>query len=185
MPGKTKTTAAAARPLPSIPKELVDQFVGSPMSAQTVNELSFAFKKALIERALGAELSHHMGCAQGQAKPETATYHRNGSGAKTVLTEDGPVRIEVPRDRDGSSEPLLIPKHDRRFTGFDDKIVAMYGRGMTVREVTAWQARPLEPMYAEVFFDALRVKIRENAVVRNKSIYMAPGVPPSAPRSCA
>ena len=135
MPGKTKTTAAAARPLPSIPKELVDQFVGSPMSVQVVNERSFAFKKARIERALGAELSHHLGYAQGQAKPETASYHRNGSSAKTVLTEVGPVRIEVPRGRDGSFEPLLIPEHERRFTGFDDKIVAMYARGMTMREI--------------------------------------------------
>ena len=108
-----------------------------------------------------------------------------------MLTDDGPVRIEVPRDRDGSFEPLLIPKHERRFTGFDDKIVAMYARGMTVREIqgllaeqygtevspefissvtdavmaelTAWQARTLEPLYPVVFFDALRVKIREDA----------------------
>jgi transposase-like protein len=121
-----------------------------------------------------------------------------------LLTEDGPVRIEVPRDRHGSFEPLLIPKHERRFTGFDDKIVALYARGMTVREiqaflaeqyatevspefissvtdavmseVTAWQARPLEPMYPVVFFDALRVKVREDAVVRNKAIYLALGV---------
>ncbi len=120
----------------------------------------------------------------GAAKPTNATNQRNGKGAKTVLTEDGPIRIEVPRERDGSFEPILIPKHERRFTGFDDKIVAMYARGMTVREIqgflleqygtevspdfissvtdevmaelTAWQARPLEPMYPVVFFDALR-----------------------------
>ncbi len=135
---------------------------------------------------------------------------RNGKGAKTVLTEDSPIRIEVPRDRDGSFQPLLIPKHERRFTGFDDKIVAMYARGMTVREiqaflleqygtevspdfissvtdevmaeVTAWQARRLELMYPVVFFDALRVKIRENAVVRNKAIYLALGVLPDGTR---
>jgi putative transposase len=210
MPSKTKTAIKAARTLPSIPKELIDQFVTGPMSAEAVNELSFAFKKALIERALGAELSHHLGYTEGQAKPEMAVNHRNGSSAKTVLTEDGPVRIDVPRDRDGSFEPLLIPKHERRFTGFDDKIVAMYARGMTVREVqgflaeqygvevspefissvtdavmaevTAWQARPLEPMYPVVFFDALRVKIREDAVVRNKAIYLALGVLPDGTR---
>ena len=101
-----------------------------------------AFKKALIERALGAELSHHLGYAAGEAKPEAASNHRNGSSAKTVLTDDGPVRIEVPRDRDGSFEPLLIPKHERRFTGFDDKIVAMYARGMTVREIQGFLAEP-------------------------------------------
>ena len=131
MPRKTKTAAAAARPLPKIPKELIDQFVSGPMSAQAVNKLSIAFKKTLIERALGAELGHHLGYAEGHAKPETASKHRNGSSAKTVLTEDGPVRIEVPRDREGSFEPLLIPKHERRFTGFDDRIVAMYARGMS------------------------------------------------------
>lgn len=126
------------------------------------------------------------------------------------MTEDGSIRIEVPRDRDGSFAPLLIPKHERRFTGFDDKIIAMYARGMTVREiqgflqeqygtevspefissvtdevmaeVTAWQARPLEPMYPVVFFDALRVKIRDNGVVRNKAIYLALGVLPDGTR---
>ena len=127
-----------------------------------------------------------------------------------MRTDGGPLRIEVPRDREGSFEPLLIGKHERRFTGFDDKIIAMYARGMTMREiqgflaeqygtevsaefissvtdavmaeVTAWQSRPLEPMYPVVFFDALRVKIREDAVVRNKAIYLALGVLPDGTR---
>jgi len=206
----TKAAQAAKAALPSIPKELIDQFVTGPMSAQAVQAVSLAFKKALIERALGAELSHHLGYTPGSAKPEEATNHRNGVSAKTVLTEDGPVPIEVPRDREGSFEPLLIPKHERRFTGFDDKIVAMYARGMTVREsqgflaeqyatevsaefissvteavmaeVSAWQSRPLEPLYPVVFFDALRVKIREEAVVRNKALYLALGVLPDGTR---
>ena len=206
----TKAAEAAAAKLPTIPKELIDQFVTGPMSPEAVQTASMAFKKALIERALGAELSHHLGYPPGAAKPEDAGNHRNGSTGKTVLTEDGPVRIEVPRDREGSFEPVLIPKHERRFTGFDDKIVAMYARGMTVREiqaflaeqygtevspefissvtdavmaeVTAWQSRPLEPMYPVVFFDALRVKIREDAVVRNKAIYLALGVLPDGTR---
>lgn len=210
MPSKTKTAAAAAAALPPIPKELVDQFVSGPMSVEAVNAASMAFKKALIERAMGAELSHHLGYAPGAAKPEEATNHRNGSSGKTVLTEDGPLRVEVPRDREGSFEPLLIPKHERRFSGFDDKIVAMYARGMTMREiqgflaeqygvevspefissvtdavmaeVAAWQSRPLEPLYPVVFFDALRVKIREDAVVRNKAIYLALGVLPDGTR---
>ncbi len=80
-------------------------------------------------------MNHHLGYPPGAAKPANATNQRNGKGTKTVLTEDGPIRIEVPRDRDGSFEPILIPKHERRFTGFDDKIVAMYARGMTVREI--------------------------------------------------
>jgi transposase-like protein len=200
--------------LPTIPKELIDQFVNGPMSAEAVNAASMAFKKALIERALGAELSHHLGYAPGTDKPTEAanvkSNHRNGASAKTVLTEDGPLRIDVPRDRAGSFEPLLIAKHERRFSGFDDKILAMYARGMTMREIQgflreqydtdvspefissvtdaviaevgAWQARPLETMYPVVFFDALRVKIREDAVVRNKAIYLALGVLPDGTR---
>ena len=99
MPSRKTTIAAQARAarMPSIPKELIDQFVTGPMSAEAVQEISSAFKKALIERALGAELSHHLGYPPGAAKPEDATNHRNGATAKTVLTEDGPVRIEVPR----------------------------------------------------------------------------------------
>jgi transposase-like protein len=149
-------------------------------------------------------LSHHLGYAPGEAKPGEMPNHRNGASGKTVLTEDGPLRIEVPRDRTGTFEPLLIPKHERRFTGFDDKIIAMYARGMTMREiqgflreqygtevsaefisvvtdavaaeVTAWQARPLERLYPVVFFDAMRVKIRDEAVVRSKAIYLALGI---------
>src|SRR3954464_13417909 len=135
MPRKTKTAVAAAAALPSIPKELLDQFGSGPMTADAVNAASMAFKKALIERALGAELSHHLGYPPGAAKPEDAGNHRNGASAKTVLTDGGSLRIEVPRDREGSFEPVLIPKHERRFTGFDDKIIAMYAGGMTVREV--------------------------------------------------
>ncbi|NCU67804.1 IS256 family transposase [Acidovorax sp. 210-6] len=212
MPSKKKPAAAGMTALPSIPKELIEQLTGgaTPMTADQINATTMALKKALIERALGAELSHHLGYPPGSARPEEAANLRNGTSAKTVLTEDGPLRIEVPRDRAGSFEPILIPKHERRFTGFDDKIVAMYARGMTVREiqgflaeqygtevspefissvtdavmaeVTAWQGRPLEPMYPVVFFDALRVKIREDGVVRNKAIYLALGVLPDGTR---
>jgi len=210
---KMKNAAIAAKmaALPAIPKELIEQFVSGPMTSDAVNAATVAFKKALIERALGAEMSHHLGYPNGASKPEAGTANqRNGRSAKTVLTDDGPLRIEVPRDRAGSFEPVLIPKHERRFTGFDDKIVAMYARGMTMREiqgfllesyavevspefissvtdavmaeVSAWQARPLEPMYPVVFFDALRVKIKEDAVVRNKAIYLALGVLPDGTR---
>ena len=212
MPSKKKPAAAGMTTLPSIPKELIEQLIGgvTPMTADQINATTMALKKALIERALGPELSHHLGYPPGSARPEEAANLRNGTSAKTVLTEDGPLRIEVPRDRAGSFEPILIPKHERRFTGFDDKIVAMYARGMTVREiqgflaeqygtevspefissvtdavmaeVTAWQGRPLEPMYPVVFFDALRVKIREDGVVRNKAIYLALGVLPDGTR---
>ncbi len=107
MPTSRKTTKAAMAALaamPSIPKELIDLFVTGPMSAEAVNAASMAFKKALIERALGAELSHHLGYRPAATKPADANNHRNGASGKTVLTEDGPLRIDVPRDREGSFE---------------------------------------------------------------------------------
>ena len=82
-------------------------------------------------------IRHHLGYAPGAAKPEDAANHRNGSSGKTVLTDGGPLRIDIPRDRQGAFEPKLIGKHERRFAGFDDKIIAMYSRGMTVREIQA------------------------------------------------
>ena len=210
---KKAAFAAKMAALPHIPPELVDQFVKGPMTGEAVNAASMAFKKALIERAMGAELSHHLGYAPGQLKPdvgENQPNQRNGKTSKTVHTGEGSLRIQVPRDRLGRFEPLLIPKHERRFTGFDDKIIALYARGLTMREVqgfllesygvevsaefissvtdavmaevSAWQSRPLEVMYPVVFFDALRVKIKEDAVVRNKAIYLALGVLPDGTR---
>jgi putative transposase len=210
MPSKKKVAIAAEVALPQIPSEWLDQVVTGPMTPEAVESVMRGFKKAVIERALGAEMSHHLGYRPGATKPERSTNHRNGNSGKTVLMDEGPLRIEVPRDREGSFEPQLIGKHERRFTGFDDKIVAMYARGMTVREiqgflgemyavevspefissvtdavmaeVSAWQARPLESMYPVVFFDALRVKIREDAVVRSKCVYLALGVLPDGTR---
>ena len=205
MPSKAKNTATADNAAQlQIPSELLDQLVTGPMTAGQVQGLFDQFKKAVLERALAGEMSHHLGYAAGQAKPEGAANHRNGKSAKTVLTDAGALRIDIPRDREGTFEPQLIGKHERRFTGFDDKIVAMYARGMTVREiqgflgemysvdvspdlisrvtdevmgeVSAWQSRPLESMYPVVFFDALRVKIREDGIVRSKAVYLALGV---------
>ncbi len=211
MPRKSKEprAAEAAGSVP-IPAALLDELVKGPMSPTDVQALFQSFKQAVIERAMGAEMSHHLGYREGEARPEGETNHRNGRTGKTVLTEDGPLRIAVPRDRDGTFEPILIPKHARRFTGFDDKIIAMYARGMTVREiqgflaeqygtqvspdfissvtdevmaeVTAWQQRPLERMYPVIFFDALRVKIRDDGVVCNKAVYVALGVLPDGTR---
>ncbi len=190
-------------PLPApIPEDVLNQFVrAGPLTAEELDAAMRRFKKAIIERALGGELSHHLGYAPGEAKPEAATNHRNGSSEKTVLTDEGTLTIAVPRDREGTFEPRLIPKHERRFAGFDDRILALYARGLTVREIqaflremyavdvspdfistvtdavageiAAWQARPLERMYPVVFFDALRVKIRDEGVVRSKAIYLA------------
>lgn len=207
MPTKKKPL----RELPKVPNELLEQFSATPlMTAEAIEEASAAFKKALIERALNAELGHHLGYPPGAQRPEDETNQRNGKSAKTVLTGDGPLRLDIPRDRNGSFSPILIPKHERRYTGFDDKIIAMYARGMTVREIRAflseqygtevspdfissvtdevmeeigaWQQRPLEPMYPVIFFDALRVKIREEGLVRNKAIYLALGVLPDGTR---
>lgn len=158
-------------------------------------------KKALLERALGAELTHHLGYEKGDPAGRGTGNHRNGSYPKTVLTEDGVIDLAIPRDRAGTFEPQIVPKGETRLDGFDEKIISMYARGMTVREiqghlrelygvdvspdlvsrvtdavideVRAWQSRPLDPVYPVVFFDALRVKIRDESVVRNKAVYLA------------
>ena len=206
MPRKTNTAAADKTALPQFSTELLEKLVPAPITPGQFEELVLQFKKALIQRAMGAEMSHHLGYSPGQDKPAGATNHRNGKSAKTVLTDTGSIDIDVPRDRQGSFEPQIVGKHERRFSGFDDKIIAMYARGMTVREIqgflsemyavdvspdlissvtdavlaeiTQWQSRPLEPMYPVVFFDALRVKIREDNVVRSKAVYLALGVLP-------
>lgn len=194
-----------------VPDDVLNQFAREGvLDAAEVEAATRRFKQALIERVLGAELSHHLGYPPGAAKPDDTRNHRNGTSDKTVLTDDGPVAIAVPRDRQGTFAPQLIPKHERRFTGFDDKILALYARGLTVREiqaflaeaytvevspdfistvtdavlaeVTEWQTRPLEPMYPVVFFDALRVKIRDEAVVRSKAVYLALAVLPDGTR---
>jgi putative transposase len=211
MPRKPKLRKPPAEVLAPIPAEVLDQIVrDGPLTAEEIERASRRFKKALIERALGGELTHHLGYPLGAAKPERARNHRNGTSGKTVLTDDGPVSIEVPRDREGTFAPQLIGKHERRFTGFDDKVIALYARGLTVREsqaflkeadavevspdlistvtdaivaeVTAWQSRPLEPLYPVVFFDALRVKIRDEATVRSKAVYLALAVLPDGSR---
>jgi transposase-like protein len=149
---------------------------------------------------LGAELEHHLAAEAGQGRRN----HRNGSSKKTVLTDNGSVELDIPRDRASTFEPQLVAKHQRRLPGFDDKVISLYARGMTMREIQGhlleiygvevspelistvtdavweevgeWQNRPLDPMYPLVFFDALRVKIRDEGSVRNKAVYLALGV---------
>jgi putative transposase len=210
MPRKPKSSTSEV-PLAPIPSDILDQFVRQgPLTPEELDAAVRRFKKAIIERALGGELTHHLGYAVGGVKPEDTTNHRNGTSGKTVLTDDGPLPLDVPRDRDGTFEPRLIGKHERRFPGFDDKVIALYARGLTVREiqaflgemygvdvspdlisrvtdavvaeVTAWQTRPLESLYPVVFFDALRVKIRDEAVVRSKAVYLALAVLPDGTR---
>src|SRR6185295_16141695 len=111
-------------PLAPVPSEILDQFVRQgPISHEELDAAVRRFKKAIIERALGGELTHHLGYAPGRSKPQDTTNHRNGTGSKTVLTDDGPLPIDVPWDCEGTFEPRLIAKHERRFTGFDDKIL--------------------------------------------------------------
>jgi putative transposase len=204
MPGKHRKRPKGPA-LEPVPSEILDHFVGQgPLTPEELEITVRRFKKAVIERALGGELTHHLGYPPGGTRPDATTNHRNGTSEKTVLTDDGPLTLDVPRDRDSSFEPRLVAKHDRRFSGFDDKIIALYARGLTVREIqaflaemyatevsadfistvtdavtteiAAWQARPLEPVYPVVFFDALRVKMRDEGTVRNKAVYLALGV---------
>lgn len=187
------------RKRPSIPDDLLDALLAGTdaKSALDPNGLLDSLKKALTERVLNAEMDVHLGDA-GNGNS------RNGYGRKTVLTDSGKMEIAVPRDRHSTFDPQLIAKYQRRFPGFDDKIISMYARGMSTREiqghlrelyglevspdlisavtdavleeVSAWQNRPLDAVYPLVFFDALRVKIRDEGLVRNKAIHVALGV---------
>ena len=117
MPRRRKPPAEAAfKPDVAVPKELLDELVKGPMSQADLESMFRSLKKAVIERAMSAEMNEHLGYRQGESKPEGQANQRNGTSGKTVITDDGPVRIEVPRDRDGSFEPQIIGKHERRFT---------------------------------------------------------------------
>jgi len=191
-----------------IKNEIVEELLkgADPKKVFSSDGLLDEIKKALAERMLSAELDEHLQsegtAAEGGAAP--ATNHRNGYSKKTVITDTGQVDLEIPRDRRGTFEPQLIAKYQRRFPGFDDKIISMYARGMSVRdiqghlrelygieaspqlistitdavleEVNRWQGRPLDALYAIVFFDALRVKMRDEGTVRNKAVYLAIGI---------
>jgi putative transposase len=191
----------------AIKKEVVDELLKDvdPKAVFSSDGLLTEIKKALAERMLNAEMDQHL---ESEASPEAGASgnHRNGYSKKTVITDTGQVDLEIPRDRHGTFEPQLIAKYKRRFPGFDEKIISMYARGMSVRdiqghlrelygieaspqlistvtdavleEVSRWQARPLDSLYAIVFFDALRVKMRDEGAVRNKAVYLAIGVTP-------
>ncbi len=167
------------------------------------NGLLKQLTKLLIEKALDAEMAQHLGHAKNEPVANPAGNTRNGKSRKTLKGDFGELPIEIPRDRHGTFEPLLIPKHQTRWTGFDDKVISLYARGMTVREiqshleemygtaispslissitdavaeeVKAWQVRPLDPVYPIVYLDCIHVKVREGAV-RVKAVYLAIGV---------
>ena len=190
------------RKQPAIPDELLDQLLSGTDARAALADggLLDGLKKALAERVLNAEMDHHL---EG-GEPDGRANGRNGYGAKTVLTGTGKLELQIPRDRLSTFDPQLIAKYQRRFPGFDDKIVSMYARGMSTREiqghlrelygievspdlvsaitdavldeVAEWQNRPLEALYPLVFLDAIRVKVRDEGTVRNKAVHVALGV---------
>ena len=194
--------------------EILDQLLAGgrlkPEDFSSEDGLFRRLKKALLERALGAELTHHLGYEKGDPAGRSSGNSRNGVSSKTLLGEDGEIEIEVPRDRAGTFEPVIVAKGQTRLDGFDEKIISLYGRGMSVREIQRhlaeiygaevspdliskvtdaileevrdWQSRPLEPVYPVVFFDALRVKIRDEGMVKNKAVYVVLGMNRSGER---
>jgi putative transposase len=122
-----------------IPDELIDQLLAGHEGPEAItgpNGLLKQLTKRVVERAMSAELTDHLGYELGEEPPEGQQNRRNGLTSKTLITDHGPVPVELPRDRDGSFEPQIVPKHERRFAGFDDKIISMYARGMSTREIS-------------------------------------------------
>ncbi len=189
----------------TIRDEIIDELLSGqdPRAVFSKDGLLDALKKALAERVLNAELDHHLAEERAQASPGRPGNHRNGHSRKTVLSSTGALEIAVPRDRQASFEPQLIAKYRRRFPDFDDTVISLYARGMSMREieghlrdlygvevspelistvtdavheqVSEWQNRPLQPLYPLGFFAALRVKVRDEGAVRNKAVYLAFG----------
>ena len=185
----------------AIRDEIIEELLqgySSPTDLLGEEGLFKELKKRLLERALGAELSEHLGYEKGDPAGRSSGNSRNGYSSKTVIGDGGAIEIAVPRDRNGSFEPQIVAKGQTRLDGFDDRVISLYARGLSVREIQAhlqelyrvevspdlisrvtdavleevreWQTRPLDPV---IFFDALRVKIRDEGLVRNKAVYVA------------
>lgn len=190
-----------------IDKEVLDKLLADykgPEDLLGEQGLLKQLTKALVERAMQAELTHHLGYEKHEPTGRGSGNSRNGSSRKKLKGDFGEAEIEVPRDRNGTFQPKIVPPHERRFTGFDDKILSLYARGMTTREiqghlreiyqvevspslisevtdavmeeVKAWQTRPLEPLYPILFLDALMVKMRHEGQVENRAVYVAIGI---------
>jgi putative transposase len=190
-----------------IKPEVIDELLKDYKKPEDVlgeNGLLKQLTKALLERALNAELTHHLGYEKHERVAEKGENARNGASEKTLETEQGEMVVQVPRDRNATFEPQIVRKHQRRFAGFDDKIISMYARGMSTREIQGhleemygvevspalisevtdavveelkgWQSRALEPLYPILFLDALYVKIRHEGRVENRAVYVAIGI---------
>jgi putative transposase len=187
-----------------ISDELLDKMLSQGRTAEDINGLLKQFTKAVLERAWQGEMAEHLGYAKHDPAGNNSGNSRNGVTRKTLKGDFGEVELETSRDRKGKFEPQIIQKNQTRWTGFDDKILSMYARGMTTREiqghleemyqvevspslisevtegvmdeVRAWQNRPLEPFYGIVFLDALYVKMRHEGRVENRAVYVALGI---------
>jgi len=191
----------------TIRKEVLDELIGelkNPEEFYGKGGLIETLTKAITERVLEGELTHHLGYPKNSPTGNNSGNSRNGKTNKTVIGKNGDLDLEIPRDRNSSFEPQLIEKRQKRFDGFDEKIISLYARGMTTRDiqaqleelygveispsfistvtdaiipvVKAWQNRPLEPLYPVVFLDAIRIKSRSDGVVRNMAVYLALGI---------
>ena len=194
-------------PKREVPKELIDGLLADYKKPEDLigeNGLLKQLTKMLVERALDAEMAEHLGHGKNEPVTNMNGNARNGKSKKTLKGEFGELPIEIPRDRQGSFEPQLIPKHQTRWSGFDDKILSLYARGMTVREiqshleemygtevsptlissvtdavmdeVKAWQSRPLDSIYPIVYLDCIHAKVRDSGAVRAKAVYLAIGI---------
>jgi len=181
--------------------EILKDYTGDPEQFAGPGGLLKQLTKALIERAMEAELSVELGYQKGQPGDKPTTNRRNGRTTKTLRTDHGPMEVSVPRDRAGDFEPAIVPKHSREWRGFDEKILSMYALGLTTRQIQdhlkdiyavdvspelisrvtdevkahldEWRGRPLDPVYPVVFFDALRVSIRDGGSVSKKAVHVA------------
>ena len=190
-----------------IPDEVLDQLLedcNKPEDILGANGLLASLQKSILERILDAELTAHLGYDKHEAAGRGSGNSRNGHGTKRVLTGQGALQVTVPRDRNGSFEPQFVAKRQTRLPGFDEEVVSLYSRGLTLRDIRAhlqqryqvtvspdlisrvtdavsdevkqWQSRPLDPVYPVLFLDALRVRIRDEGTVRNKAVYLGLGI---------
>jgi putative transposase len=203
----SKTPKPATKPKPLFSDELLDQILADDTLGgdwSPIQNRLDGLKAALMERMLRGEMTHHLGYATGEDAPTEISNRRNGTSSKTLQTENGEVTIQVPRDRAASFDPVIVQKHQRRLPDFDEKVIALYARGLSTKdiqgylyeiyktdvsaelisiiteevlaELTAWQNRPLESHYPILYLDGIRIKIRDNGHILSKTVYIAIGI---------